>query len=203
MVAADDFKVTLFGLVLAGGRSSRMGQDKGELTYPPSHLNQRERCRELLAPHCDQVFISLRPDQRGFPLATRIDDDPSAGSQGPASGLLSAHRAYPNVAWLVLACDFPFARSDDIQRLVAARAPAQDAIAWQHEDGTLEPLFTLWEIPALQALSQPPAPASPRRVLEGLRTRLLKPPRPDTLINVNTPAARIAARSAPQSGPKI
>ncbi|TLZ17840.1 MAG: hypothetical protein E6K26_09920 [Gammaproteobacteria bacterium] len=52
----------LFGLVLAGGRSTRMGRDKAALTYADG-TPQLERAMRLLAPHVARAFVSVRSDQ--------------------------------------------------------------------------------------------------------------------------------------------
>ena len=56
-------KVNLNGLVLAGGQSTRMGRDKGELIYHDS-VPQREWAYRLLEPFCDYVVLSLQRDQK-------------------------------------------------------------------------------------------------------------------------------------------
>ena len=56
----------LYGLVLAGGRSTRMGKDKAAL--PVGGRTQLEHAMALLAPHVARAFVSVRPDQRTEPL---------------------------------------------------------------------------------------------------------------------------------------
>ena len=56
----------LFGLVLAGGRSTRMGRDKAALTYADG-TPQLERAMRLLAPHVARAFVSVRSDQADDP----------------------------------------------------------------------------------------------------------------------------------------
>ena len=55
----------IMGLVLAGGRSQRMGMDKGMLQYHGKP--QREYLYEQLEPICSRVFLSIRPEQEGQP----------------------------------------------------------------------------------------------------------------------------------------
>ncbi len=49
------------GLILAGGKSQRMGQDKGLLTYHGK--TQIDYCFEILSEYVDEVFISSRKNQ--------------------------------------------------------------------------------------------------------------------------------------------
>src|SRR6185295_11874578 len=55
----------LYGLVLSGGLSTRMGRDKGSLVYSEGR-DQRTRGLELLRPFCDKVYVSIRREQEEF-----------------------------------------------------------------------------------------------------------------------------------------
>ena len=111
------------GLVLAGGKSTRMGRDKGLLSYHDKP--QREYLYEQMRPLCRDVYLSIRPEQKdslpeGF--ASIADENIY---RGPLNGLLSAHHAFPEAAWLVVACDLPFLGSGDLRRLTAASPSGQ------------------------------------------------------------------------------
>lgn len=167
-----------------------MGRDKGALVYPEySALDQRSRGVESLKRFCLEAFISCRTDQaRDLPSHLNAIFD-RFEHQGPASGILAAHLAYPASAWLVLACDLPFVDEAAIEHLVSARNPK--ALATVYRSGTdamIEPLFAIWEVPALSALAQAFAQGqlSPRRVLEGLSCECLKPLSDRTLLNINS-----------------
>ena len=181
----------LLGLVLSGGQSSRMGRDKGALVYEKfSTLDQRSRCYELLRTVCDGAYVSCRREQERLlqPSQPRIFD--SVEVPGPAAGILSAHEAHADSAWLVLACDFPFVDEDEIRWLVKHRNPARAATAYFHaQDAVLEPLFAVWEPEALERLKTRAGSGdfSPRRALESLECELISPRLQKTLINVNTP----------------
>src|SRR5487761_1810759 len=83
----------LYGLVLAGGRSTRMQRDKAALEY--AGRSQLERAVELITPLVERVFVSVRPDQAGDP----------GEAEGPIAGIIAAQTRHPDAAWLVLACD--------------------------------------------------------------------------------------------------
>ncbi|MBT9392052.1 NTP transferase domain-containing protein [Hymenobacter sp. NST-14] len=179
----------LRGLVLAGGRSQRMGQDKGKLAYHGQE--QRAYAAELLAPFCQDVHVSCRPDQiveleyAGLrPLPDTFAD------LGPLSGILSALRLDPNAAWLVVACDLPFLSETTLAHLVQHRQPARLATAFQSpENEWPEPLITIWE-PAsypqlLRFLSL--GYSCPRKTLINSDVAALPAPAPQELRNVNTP----------------
>ncbi|TGD81853.1 NTP transferase domain-containing protein [Hymenobacter wooponensis] len=180
----------LRGLVLAGGRSQRMGQDKGKLTY---HAGQEQRARaaELLAGFCQDVHVSCRPDQVVELEFAGLRPLPDTFSDlGPLSGLLSAFRLDPNAAWLVVACDLPFLSETTLGHLVANRQPARMATAFQSpENEWPEPLITIWEPRSygtlLRFLSL--GYSCPRKSLINSDIELLATPAPQELRNVNTP----------------
>ncbi|MEN9799393.1 MAG: hypothetical protein RL653_3089 [Pseudomonadota bacterium] len=179
----------LLGLVLAGGRSTRMGVDKGTLSYSQTGEDQRTRCASLLGMYCAEVFVSCRPEQAETlaPELRPLVDLPSLGDIGPAAGLLTAHRARPEASWLVLAVDFPLVDGPGLASLLSARDACAWATCFVHEDGTPEPLLTLWEPAGLAALANSPSGGA-RRALEHGRSVRIRPPDRNMLLNVNSPA---------------
>lgn len=140
----------LNGLILSGGKSSRMGRDKGSISYHGK--SQREHLHDLLVPFCHEVFISCNEQQaphlHRFPL---IED--SIDGKGPMVGILSAFQRYPDVAWLTVACDLPFLTSKTLNHLVKHRNASKLATAIHNpETGFPEPLITIWEPEAGQQL---------------------------------------------------
>jgi molybdopterin-guanine dinucleotide biosynthesis protein A len=105
------------GIILAGGRSSRMGRNKALLALPgESAPTFVERLTSLLAELCVELLLVVRDEQSGeeyasFPTETSrrliYDDIPD---QGPLRGLYSGLRAMTCEHALVLAVDLPFVR---------------------------------------------------------------------------------------------
>ena len=187
----------LYGLVLAGGESRRMGAPKWALDYAGEPHAQRTA--RLLGAVCERVFVSVRPGQedRRVPGVPAIAD--AFPPWGPVAGLLSAMEAYPDAAWLVAACDLPFLGEPALQTLVAGRDPLKIATAFRSaRDGRPEPLCAVWEPRARLRLLQAAGMGltCPRRVLEGSAPILLPPPSAGALENANTPAEYHAARAA-------
>jgi molybdenum cofactor guanylyltransferase len=177
----------LNGLVLSGGRSTRMGRDKGALVYRDG-LDQRTRCYRILSEVCASTWISCRAEQVSLiPSGLPYVEDAIEG-EGPAVGILSAHAMDPEAAWLVLACDFPWADAAAIRHLVQARNPGVAATVYVNDRGILEPLFGIWEVPALQRLRAcfDEGNESPREALESLACEEIPSPRPEVLVNVNS-----------------
>jgi molybdenum cofactor guanylyltransferase len=196
--ARDAAAPPLYGLLLAGGRSSRMGRDKAALTYgdgPP----QLERAMALLAAHVVRAYVSVRPDQAADPLRARFAQivDTQANI-GPIAGVLAAQAQHPQVAWLVVACDLPLLDAPTLAHLVAARDSARIATAYRSShDGLPEPLCTIYE-PGSRALLASYLEAGrncPRKFLAQSDTLLLAEPNPRALDNINTPTEYSAVMS--------
>lgn len=113
----------LKGLVLAGGRSTRMGGDKAAIEYVPG-ISQARRSADLLASCCDEVYLSTRSGQR-LPddVATLPVIEDRYMELGPVGGILSAFDVEASTAWFVLSCDLPLLGAGDVAQLAAERNP--------------------------------------------------------------------------------
>jgi molybdopterin-guanine dinucleotide biosynthesis protein A len=142
----------LYALILAGGASTRMQRDKAALPYQGK--TQLDRAFELARRHLAKVFVSVRSSQITEPTRAHrplIVDSVDGG--GPIVGIRSALAAYPEAAWLVLACDLPFLTDAAIEQLIAERDPNVLATAYlSAHDGLPEPLCAIWEPAAAAAI---------------------------------------------------
>lgn len=196
----------VYGLILAGGASTRMQRDKAALLYRGQ--SQLDRVFELLKPHVAQIFVSVRADQTAD--AARANKPlivDSLDGAGPIVGILSALAQYPHAAWLVLACDLPFLSEATLQHLVAARDASAFATAYRSaHDGLPEPLCAIWEPAAAAALAeyQVGGGRCPRKFLIRHAVQLLTLVEPSALDNVNTPEeyARALTTLEPLDTPK-
>lgn len=177
----------LYGLILAGGSSSRMGSDKGLLEY--HQVPHREYLYQLLEKHCTKVFLSLR-DGHQSEISEGIEYILDQNKhQGPFNGILSAHETYPTAAWLVLACDLPFMNSVALNELIQNRNPEMDATAFLSKIGEPEPLVCIWETHGLKKATSFLAETnsrSPKRFLQNAHVNVLQPTNEKALLNVNT-----------------
>lgn len=178
----------LYGLVLAGGRSTRMGQDKSLINYHGKA--QREYMADLLSAYCTQTFISCRADQVeeiGGVYAPIAD---TFMGLGPYGAILSAFREHPDAAWLVVACDLPHLDEKTLGQLVSKRNPSKVATTFQSPfDQFPEPLITIWEPRSYPVLLQFMAQGytCPRKVLLNAPIELLVAENRLALENVNKP----------------
>ena len=178
----------IYGLVLAGGKSSRMGSDKGQLRY--HGMAQREYLYQLLSGFCGEVYLSVRGDQQGQGpqgSGTVVDGD---RYRGPFNGILSAHAQHPEVAWLVLACDLPLIDGAGLQMLLDQREPGKWATSLAtRETGLPEPMATLWEPRGLQGAMEYLKTAEsscPRKFLINSDIALVHPKTDEVLFNANS-----------------
>lgn len=141
-------------VVLAGGRSSRMGRDKATVMLHGRRLLDRTLEAAVTVPGVVEVVIVLAPAQVIPPVrcaapVTLVRD--ATAYQGPlagiAAGLAGTSRA--EVA-LVLGCDMPFVQPG-LLALLAARATAGAIVVPVHE-GRSQPLCSAIHFEAFEAV---------------------------------------------------
>lgn len=134
----------MFGLILTGGRSSRMGQDKSLLNYHGKP--QREYLFDLLSPICEQVFMSCNANQIAGLQALFPYIEDTFEAIGPLGGIATAFEKRPHQTWLVVACDMPFLTEKTIHFLVENQDDSMLATAFRNpENGFPEPLVAIYE----------------------------------------------------------
>ncbi len=177
----------LNGLILAGGKSLRMGRDKGMIEY--FGKPHRKHLFEMLTGKIKNVFYSVRPDQ-----ANEFEHQPvildSFSGLGPFGALLSAFREYPNDAWLVIATDLPLITKRTIDQLINGRNPSKMATAFYNpKTDFTEPLITIWEPKSYPVLLNflSLGYSCPRKVLINSDIEVLNAENPDVLKNINDP----------------
>jgi len=179
----------VYGLVLAGGRSSRMRQDKAALQY--HGRTQLEWAMSLIEPYVEKAFVSVRPDQTGDPVRARFPTIADKHENlGPIAGIAAAQALHPQAAWLVLACDLPFLDTGTLDTLLASRDPNLQATAFRSShDGLPEPLCAIFEPASREAITAyiGSGKQCPRKFLINSNARLLDQPNSRALDNVNTP----------------
>ncbi len=111
----------LRGLVLSGGESRRMGQDKGLMvSEAQAWVNRAGLClREVGLP----VSVMIRKAQRETYAAAILPEfellsDLDLAVHGPLRGLLSFHQAYPQSDVLALPCDMPYVSAEILRGLL-------------------------------------------------------------------------------------
>ena len=186
----SNIKKELYGLVLAGGKSQRMGHDKGAIKW--YGVEQRYFMADLLTKFCNEVFISIRSEQKreiktGY--QTLKDSYKDLGQYG---AILSALEKYPGKAFLVVACDLPLIDCNAIAKLIKNRDPKKLATVYKSKiDNLPEPLVAIWEAKSKKRLLEllDEGITCPRKALikSSNYVKLLNPSYPELTLNVNTP----------------
>lgn len=131
--------MSLSGLVLAGGRSRRLGIDKALLVA--DGLRLVDRAVAVLTEICDDVMVAPGP-RRPLPiLGTRQVADAVADT-GPLGGLVGGLEAAAHELVAVLAVDHPNADPAVLSALAAAW-DGEDVVV-PEVDGRLQPLHAVW-----------------------------------------------------------
>lgn len=178
------------GLVLAGGRSTRMGTDKGLIKYHDKP--QREHLFHLLQEVCTVVYTSCRKGQdipeNTNPLIDRFD------IPGPMNGIMSAFSHTPDTSWLIVAVDMPYVNRPALDLLLTKRDQNKVATCFYNpEIKDCEPLLTLWEptaFPLLQEFTKK-GNISPQKFLRTYDANMIEVPDLKILKNFNSPEDRI------------
>ncbi|WOC40982.1 NTP transferase domain-containing protein [Polaribacter sp. HL-MS24] len=173
---------TVRGLVLVGGKSTRMGTDKSELDYHGKP--QKEFLKELLEKNNLKTYSSV-----GSATGKENEISDTFLHLGPFGGICSAFQKDPNSAWLVLATDVPFVNDSVIQTLMQRRNPSKVATAIKGKGKEfVEPLVTIYEPKAYPILLQYLAQgySCPRKMLINSEVEIVEI-EDHYIQNVNTP----------------
>lgn len=157
------------GIILAGGRSQRMGTDKALLPLPGNAPETfLARMASTLAPLCAEVLIVARDPAQfadvAFPGTRMVFDQKSGG--GPLMGLYSGLSAMQSTTALVVAVDMPFIQPALLIFLLDCYR--QDTLVVPVVDGVPQVLLALYPrsiLPLIESLLQQ-GKRAPRALLE-------------------------------------
>ncbi|MDQ8201535.1 NTP transferase domain-containing protein [Pelagicoccus sp. SDUM812003] len=193
-------KRDILGLVMCGGASRRMGEDKALLEARPG-ITQLEYALQLLRPFCRRLAVSVAADESsarfGGKLADSVEivqDVPEIG--GPMAGVVASLRHHKGWPVLALACDMPFLELSHLVQLLNRRDASKLATAFAGPDGGPEPFCAIYEPAALFRLEAwaRDGNSSLRRFLRENPVELVESGRPMDLASVNDPESLAEAR---------
>jgi len=184
-------------LILVGGESKRMGEDKAVLKY------NNEVQLDRIIQWADQLelkpYLSVRESQQQWGDSFGVETIPDLlKNAGPLGGIVSAMKFNPNSAWLVIACDLPLMNVKHLSALIQMRNPRKMATCFKSPmDGGPEPLATIYEPAAMHALIAWWANGfqCPRKMLFNSEVEIIEPNDNSVLMNVNTPEEKKIAES--------
>ena len=143
----------LYGGLLIGGNSSRMGSPKQLLRIGGRPLAAIAAAALGAGLGVDRtVVLGAGGLPEGMLELGRLPDPP--GFAGPGAGLIAAHRWAPEAAWIVAACDHPWLRPEHIAWLAGQRKPGRWAVIPKQCDGHACPTLALYEPQALESLER-------------------------------------------------
>jgi molybdopterin-guanine dinucleotide biosynthesis protein A len=179
----------VYALVLAGGESRRMGQDKALLVR--DGRSQLAHIVALLESVADRVFVSTRREQVTEKERKRFEQIVDRYTDiGPVAGILSAMDEFPGIDWLVVACDLPNIDATTLRFLLDNRSQEQPFTAFRSSHDDLpEPLCAIYRAGSDTIVRRfvNDGIVCPRKILIRSDTKLLGQPDPVALDNVNTP----------------
>jgi len=181
----------VYGAVLIGGRSTRMGRPKhllrrGRRTY----LERVAACLRTVTQ--DVAVVGAGDLPRSLRAAVRLPDAP--GAAGPLAGILAAMRWAPWATWLVAACDMPNVSEEALAWLLSTRLPGVWATIPRlaGRGRGVEPLLAHYDFRAAGVLEDLAAGVKAAPSLVAVHPKVLSPLPPPALRaawrNVNTPA---------------
>jgi len=181
-------KIHATAIVMAGGRSSRMGTDKSLL--PVNGRPIIESICEQLRGHFDRILISADEQEKLTFLGFEVVPDEIVG-QGPLMGIASALEASNSELNLVVACDIPNIDMGRVQEMLAeADRIGADVVIPTTGKGKFEPLFAVYRRSVLEAAKKVLA-AGGRKIsdiFDLCKVKYIDLGDADWLVNLNTRA---------------
>lgn len=175
--------MNLAGALIAGGQSSRFGQDKAFLQFQGQSLAARLLGAMRQAGCSPLIFNGSRaPDDLGADVQVLADEQPGMGPLGGLATVLAQAQG----PVLVAACDMPGLNAEAMRSLMAAYAPGKGGLVSEGEGG-LEPLFAIYEPSLLPKMREALAKGQRAlyRMVEGEGLPRFALPNADWVRNVN------------------
>ncbi|MFT7233672.1 MAG: molybdopterin-guanine dinucleotide biosynthesis protein A [Cyclobacteriaceae bacterium] len=178
----------LNALILIGGKSTRLGEDKYmmEVNGKPQYQHLYDLMHGMNIP----TYLSCNEKQDQILSKTYpsiVDQYPDSG---PIGGIVSAMNFRSNVSWLVTACDLVNLTADAISNLISENQEGFDIVTYQQESSEfLETTLSIYNPSSSRALLQAINSGNLRlqNVLKGCNTHVIKVSDGNFLKNVNSP----------------
>lgn len=184
------------GVILAGGRSSRMGVPRKALL----ELNGQPVIKHVidkLAAQLDPLLLSCESETSDFDrYGLVIVPDLLPGYRGPLTGLYSALQYLKDndhdTGLVLCPCDAPFIPENLVQVLMDADQARQEKVIAISYEGVLQPTFSLWQshhLPVIREAVVKQGRGGLKHLLMSLPHELVEWPahKPPPFYNINTP----------------
>lgn len=185
MPLSRDFFADVTAIVMAGGKSSRMGTDKSQL--PIGELPLIEYVLTQLRKIFRTIIISSNNKLLAKQISEQIVPDEKPG-MGPVMGLISTMKKSPTDICFVQACDIPETNIDLLRKLLN-KSDGFDAVVPRDSEGRVEPLFAVYKKSAVKAMHHvlEHEEARANRIVAHCKTNFLELTDSTILRNINTP----------------
>ncbi|MCE7039989.1 molybdenum cofactor guanylyltransferase [Dyadobacter sp. CY312] len=191
----------LYGLVVCGGQSTRMGSDKGFLVYheKPQCYHLADLLLEDPNPLCFKALISCNDKQTALISKdySVLTDLPEYQNSGPIASLLTAFATFSNVDFLVIGCDYPFMQHSDLLVFLESIQEDSLAAAFYNHNNKYEPLLAWYSKNTGRLLKTfyENGGKSLQHFLKENSARKHRPDNKEVMTSVDTPEAFISAKA--------
>jgi len=173
----------LVGLILMGGRSTRLGEDKSQLKIGDEFIYSI--LNKLLLRYCPEVIMSVRTTpsiETNIPFITDSTPD-----KGPLEGIYTALKTTKR-SLLILSVDMPFVNDEMIEELLENRKCDYTGFKINNEE-SLQPFPGIWEYELIEKLfnNRMQSNQSVIKFLGDQKTNLVLTEKSENWININTP----------------
>lgn len=185
--------LNLAGIVLAGGRSRRMGEDKASMDWQGRPM--LETVVDVVAQRCDPVLVTASASSRAFAglggrehLRWITDEESGTGPLGGLVVALEAAAAAGKPAAFVCATDMPLIAPELIDELLHGLTSTTDVVIAQDAERS-HPMAGIYRTRIAQTLAQVVADGELRMLgaLDAVKTQRVGVSDARWLVNVNAP----------------
>lgn len=133
------------GVVLAGGKSTRFGEQKSLYEFDGRKMYEHVRDRLEASGLCDEIIVSTNKMLEPHIDGRTIVDDEEYEDHGPLGGLYAVRKAFPEDRLLVVSCDTPFVAAEWLEALHERAAAEPERIIISAEGDKLHPTIGIFQ----------------------------------------------------------
>lgn len=177
------FEIT--GVVLAGGKSSRMGEDKSVMLFREQQLI--EFSLSALRPYCKDLFISSSKSiHQNSNYKTFADEHQNIG---PIAGIYVSLKNTSTDYIIILPCDSPMVKKEFIEFLISMVDDKIDALVPKYDEH-LEPLFSIYHRRILPIVEEQIKKQDFKLInlIQRINAKTIEVQDRTCFVNINTPA---------------
>ncbi len=177
-------KMDITGVVLAGGESSRMGEEKSLMQFRKQQLINFSI--SALQPYCSEILISSSKDiHQKFSCRIIADEFQKIG---PIAGIHSALKNSKTDYIIILPCDSPMVKPQFVQYLISQIEENDKAIVPQYQENK-EPLFSIYHKSILAVVESQISNRDYRltHLLDQVKAKVIEVTDRSCFVNINTP----------------